>query len=88
MKRTLLSLMMFGNSRSFGGDVFMKIRIKKSSIAGALILLSKVEERFEAFNQGKYFPAIHDQRHELKVAASLNFKPFFFSITNVMGLWI
>ena len=73
-----------GNSRSFGGDVFMKIRIKKHQL-WASYTLSKVDEQFEVVTQGEYFQALHDQRHELKVAASFNFRPFFFSITNVWG---
>lgn len=73
-----------GQSRSFGGDVFMKFRIKNHQLWTSYTL-SKVEERFEALSQGKYIPALHDQRHELKVAASFNFKPFFFSITNIWG---
>lgn len=73
-----------GNSRSFGGDVFMKIRIKKHQLWTSYTL-SKVDEQFEVVTQGEYLPALHDQRHELKVAASFNFRPFFFSITNVWG---
>jgi len=73
-----------GDSRSFGGDVFMKIRLKNHQLWTSYSL-SKVDERFELLTQGKYLPALHDQRHELKVAASLNFKPFYFSITNVWG---
>ena len=73
-----------GNSRSFGGDVFMKIRIKNHQLWTSYTL-SKVDEQFEVVTQGEYLPALHDQRHELKVAASFNFRPFFFSITNVWG---
>jgi hypothetical protein len=62
----------------------MKIRIKNHQLWTSYTL-SRIDERFEVLTQGEYYPALHDQRHELKVAASFNFNPFYFSITNVWG---
>jgi ferric enterobactin receptor len=43
--------------------------------------LSDVTETFSAFNNGNPFPALQDQRHELKVVNSLSWKKWDFSAT-------
>ena len=75
-----------GDVRSLGLDVFVKRRIQKHEFWVAYSL-SKVEERF-AINQRRLLPykeSPQSQRHELKVAAVLNFTPFYLTLTNVNG---
>ena len=43
--------------------------------------LSRVTETFPAFNNGNPFPALQDQRHELKIVNSLSWKKWDFSAT-------
>ncbi len=43
--------------------------------------LASVEHTFPELNNGEPFPALHDQRHELKLVYSLNFRKWSFSTT-------
>jgi hypothetical protein len=47
--------------------------------------LSKTEEYFPYFPDEEYRPAMHDQRHELKVAGLAKIKSFHFSANYVFG---
>ena len=73
-----------GNSRSYGVDFYIKKEIKKHEL-WISYTLSNTEEHFDYFNDNKYQRAPHDQTHELKSAAILNFKPWFASFNYVYG---
>ncbi len=73
-----------GESKSKGLDFFVKQDWKGHSVWAAYTI-SETLERFPGFRKGKYFRARHDQRHEVKLAAMLNFKPIFFSMNYVYG---
>ena len=73
-----------GNTRSYGGDIYLKYRFKRHEIWTSYSL-SKAEELFEFFTNNDYKPALHDQRHELKFAGTFNWHPFYFSVANVWG---
>ena len=45
--------------------------------------LAKAENTFEGLNDGNPFPALHDQRHELKIVGSLKLS----SRLNISGTW-
>jgi len=47
--------------------------------------LAKVEEKYEYQIKQEYRPALHDQRHELKLATLFNFDPWYFSASYVYG---
>jgi len=73
-----------GDGRSYGIDVFIKKSFKEN-MAWLAYSLSRSEERFP-FNRGRgYRPALHDQRHELKLAGILNIKSFYISANYVFG---
>ena len=74
----------YGKSRSYGVDVMLKQDVRSHSF-WVSYSLSKTEELFTYFLNGKYRRAPQDQRHELKLAGSLNFDPFFFSADYVVG---
>jgi len=73
-----------GHSRSYGLDVYLKQNFLGHS-AWVSYTLSKTEESFEHFPDGEYLYAPQDQRHELKLAALLNFDPVYFSANYVYG---
>jgi hypothetical protein len=73
-----------GHSRSYGLDVYLKQNFLGHS-AWASYTLSKTEESFEHFPEDAYLYAPQDQRHELKLAALLNFDPVYFSASYVYG---
>jgi len=73
-----------GRSQSYGVDVMLKQDVQLHSF-WVSYSLSKTEELFTYFLNGKYRRAPQDQRHELKLAGSLNFDPFFFSADYVYG---
>jgi len=73
-----------GHSRSYGLDVYLKQNFLGHS-AWASYTLSKTEESFEHFPDDTYLYAPQDQRHELKLAAVLNFDPVYFSANYVYG---
>jgi outer membrane cobalamin receptor len=73
-----------GNSKTKGLDMFVKKEFKNQSFWIAYTL-SKTEEKFPYFPADSYFPAMHDQRHELKLAGLAKIKSFHFSVTYVYG---
>ncbi len=73
-----------GEGRSYGIDLFVKKDYKGHS-AWISYSLSKTEERFPYFLKDEYQRAPQDQRHELKTAVILNFKPFCFSANYIIG---
>ncbi|HDZ40268.1 MAG TPA: TonB-dependent receptor [Bacteroidetes bacterium] len=73
-----------GDSRSGGVDLFFKKDYKGHS-AWISYSLSKTEEAFPYFVDDEYRRALHDQRHELKLAAILNLRPAYISANYVYG---
>lgn len=73
-----------GKSRTKGIDVFIKKEFKNQSFWIAYTL-SKTEEKFPYFPTDSYIPAMHDQRHELKIAGLVKIKALHFSATYVYG---
>lgn len=79
-----------GDGRSYGIDFFIKKNLYKHS-AWVSYSLGKTEERYDYFKytnkyeDGEYYRALHDQRHELKFATLLNFKPIYLSFNYVYG---
>jgi outer membrane cobalamin receptor len=71
-----------GIGRSYGIDFYLKTTFLKQKIWMSYTL-SRTEECF-AYNNC-YQRALHDQRHEFKVAGIFNFSPFFASINYVFG---
>jgi hypothetical protein len=73
-----------GEGRSYGLDLYVKQDIARHT-AWVSYTLSKTEELFAYFPNDEFAPAPQDQRHELKLAAILDFDPFFFSANYVYG---
>ena len=73
-----------GRGRSYGIDFFVK-KSFKDNLVWLAYTLSKSEEQFSFFQKPVYRPALHDQRHELKLAGILNIKSFYFSTNYVFG---
>jgi len=73
-----------GNARTYGLDLLLKKYFKKHE-AWASYTLSKTEEHLNSMPFDVYKDAPQDQRHEVKGALLLNFKPFFFSANYVYG---
>ena len=73
-----------GEGKSKGLDFFIKKDWKGNSV-WASYSLAETLERFSDFLDMDYHRALHDQRHELKLAALFNLKPFFFSANYVYG---
>ncbi len=73
-----------GEARSYGIDIMVKKDFKRHS-GWVAYTLGKTEEHFSYFRDNKFRRAPQDQRHELKVAALLNFDPIFFSANYVFG---
>jgi hypothetical protein len=73
-----------GQSRTRGLDFFLKKDLKNLSFWFAYTW-SKTEEAFPYFADDDYKPAMHDQRHELKVAALAKIRAFHFSADYVVG---
>jgi hypothetical protein len=73
-----------GQSRVYGVDVLAKKYFRKHE-AWVSYTLSKTEEYFSYFPYFEYSDALQDQRHEIKGALLLNFKPFYFSANYVYG---
>ncbi|MCH2021623.1 MAG: TonB-dependent receptor [Saprospiraceae bacterium] len=71
-----------GDARIYGVDMYFNTTFKGQRI-WFVYSLTKTEERF-----GKmvaYQRAIHDQRHEIKMAGLFRIKPIYFSINYVFG---
>ena len=83
-----------GDSRSKGIDLFLKKDYKGHS-AWVSYSLSKTEDRYPitlipngrrpVYIGEEYKPALHDQRHEVKVAGIVKLKSFYFSANYVFG---
>ena len=73
-----------GKSRTKGLDLFVKKEFKNQSFWIAYTL-SKTEEKFPYFPSDSYIQALHDQRHELKIAGLAKIKALHFSVTYVFG---
>jgi hypothetical protein len=78
--RTIFS----GDSRSRGIDLFLKKDYMGHS-AWVSYSLSKTEEYFSYFEEDEYRRALHDQRHELKLAGIINLRPAYISANYVYG---
>ncbi len=73
-----------GKSKSRGIDIFVKQDFRAHSFWVAYTL-SQTLEHFSYFDTDEYQRALHDQRHELKLAALFQFNPFYFSANYVFG---
>lgn len=74
----------YGTATSIGVDLLVKKDYRKHS-AWIAYSLSRTLENFEYTNLDDPRRAPQDQLHEIKVAAMLNFNPFFFSTNYVYG---
>ena len=73
-----------GNAKSYGLDIFIKKEFK-GNMFWASYTLSKAEEKFSFYRRDIYRPALHDQRHELKIAGIVQVNSFYFSANYVFG---
>lgn len=73
-----------GKGRTKGLDFFIKKDYNGHS-AWISYTFSKTEEYFDYFEDKRWQRALHDQRHELKLAALLNIKSFYISANYVLG---
>lgn len=63
------NLLTFGTGRSFGAEFFIKRTFGK--LTGWIgYTLAKTERKFAAINDGGYFPAKYDRRHDLSLVGS------------------
>jgi len=76
--------LLYGDSRSKGMDIFIRKHLGGHT-AWLSYSLSKTEEHFNPFDPDAYRLALHDQRHEVKAAAIINFNPFYISGNYVYG---
>ncbi len=74
----------FGVSRTTGFDLQSAWQIRNHRFSLAYTL-SETMELFDYFNSKIWRPAPHDQRHEFKATAMLNFSPIFISTNFVYG---
>jgi hypothetical protein len=74
----------YGKSRSRGIDLFARKDINGHSF-WISYSLSKTEENFTYFDVDEYRSALHDQRHEVKLAGIINLEPFYLSANWVYG---
>ncbi|UCH13167.1 MAG: TonB-dependent receptor [Bacteroidales bacterium] len=73
-----------GDGKTKGLDFFIKKEFKNQTI-WISYTLSKTEEHFPYFPDEEYIPAMHDQRHEIKLAGLAKLKSFHFSANYVYG---
>ncbi len=73
-----------GDSKTKGVDIFIKKDFMDQTI-WISYTLSKTVEHFPYFPTTGFIPAMHDQRHELKLAGLAKFKSFHFSVNYVLG---
>ncbi|MBN2272885.1 MAG: TonB-dependent receptor [Bacteroidales bacterium] len=73
-----------GDGKTKGLDVFIKQEFKNQTL-WISYTLSKTEEYFTYFPSDEYLPAMHDQRHELKLAGLARIRFFHFSANYVFG---
>ena len=73
-----------GDSRTNGVDIFVKKDFRDQTF-WVSYTLSKTVEHFPYFPTLDYIPAMHDQRHEIKLAALTKFRSFHLSVNYVYG---
>jgi hypothetical protein len=73
-----------GDAKTKGLDLFIKKEFRNQTI-WASYTLSKTVEHFSYFPTDEYMPAMHDQRHELKLAGLARIKSLHFSSSWVFG---
>lgn len=73
-----------GDGKTKGLDFFVKKDFKNQTL-WVSYTLSKTEEHFPYFPTDGYLPALHDQRHELKLAGMAKVRAFHFSVNYVFG---
>ena len=74
-----------GKSKSYGLDFFAKKDLGEHTF-WVSYTLSKTIENFDYFKkEGEYIRALHDQRHEIKMAGLLSLKPFYLSANYIYG---
>ena len=73
-----------GDGKTKGMDFFVKKEFKNQTL-WISYTLSKTEEHFPYFPTEEYIPAMHDQRHEIKLAGLAKLKSFHFSVNFVYG---
>jgi hypothetical protein len=73
-----------GDGKTKGLDFFVKKEFKNQTL-WISYTLSKTEEHFPYFPTEEYIPAMHDQRHEIKLAGLAKLKSFHFSANYVYG---
>jgi hypothetical protein len=73
-----------GDGKTKGLDFFVKKEFKNQTL-WISYTLSKTEEHFPYFTTEEYIPAMHDQRHEIKLAGLAKLKSFHFSANFVYG---
>jgi len=73
-----------GEGKTKGLDFFVKKEFRNQTI-WISYTLSKTLEHFPYFSTNEYIPAMHDQRHELKLAGLARIKSFHFSANWVFG---
>ncbi|WP_289047970.1 TonB-dependent receptor domain-containing protein [Carboxylicivirga marina] len=74
----------YGDSRSYGVDLYVKQDFKGHSI-WASYSLGKTEEHFSYFEEDGYRRSSQDQRHEVKVAGLFNIGSFHLSASYIYG---
>jgi hypothetical protein len=73
-----------GDGKIKGLDIFIKKDFRNQTF-WISYTLSKTTEYFQYFPAAEFVPAMHDQRHELKMAGLTKFKSFHFSVNYVYG---
>jgi hypothetical protein len=73
-----------GDSQTNGVDIFIKKDFKDQTF-WVSYTLSKTVEHFPYFATMDYIPVMHDQRHEIKLAALTKFRSFHLSVNYVYG---
>jgi len=73
-----------GDGKTKGLDFFVKKEFRNQTV-WISYTLSKTMEHFPYFSSEEYIPAIHDQRHEIKLAGLAKIKSFHFSANYVFG---
>jgi hypothetical protein len=73
-----------GNGFTRGIDIFVKKEYKGQTL-WISYTLSKTEEHFSYFSTESMIPAMHDQRHEVKIAGLFTIKSLHLSLDYVFG---
>lgn len=79
------SQLLYGSGRAYGLELFLKKKYGRFN-GWAGYTLSKTERKFDEINDGNYFPASYDRRHDFSVAGIYKFnKRWTFSATFLYG---